>query len=563
MAGLVSQQLLTLPCSGQAVHPLRKGSASSSFPRIALLKPSRSRFCSVKSVRPSVRAEASPQSQPGPVAAASASAAAPAAEEHAQTRSSTTSNSSSSSSTGSRTAAGEDNFPAASIAETLQLTGGSLGFAGATSPLVPAVPGQRKQARQEKRIVLIRHGLSSWNAEGRVQGRSDESVLSETGEIQALRCREALRDTHFDCCYSSPISRAKSSAEIIWEGRKEPLVFLDSLSEAHLHFLEGMLNSEAKRLYPDLFRAWREDPADFCVDGVFPVHQLWEQARDTWRELLESPGSQILVVTHKSLLRALLCTALGLGPDKFRAVDINNGGMCVVMVNNRGEPMLLLFALLTVSLGVANRVLYKLALITLHRYPFFLAQLTTFGYVAVYSIILLARTSLKIVTPDMLSLPKRPFMFMGLLEAAGLATGMMAAAHMPGVLIPVLSQIFLVWQLTLSSIFLGRRYSPQQLLGCFLVIVGVAVVVVTSGPPLHHVSTLLSSLLTATAIQWPLLFIVSTVFPAASSIIKVRLFPHAIVCCILVISFSASSNSNPVAPPLYRIHCVPSSILYS
>ncbi|CAI5473543.1 unnamed protein product [Closterium sp. Yama58-4] len=308
MAGLVSQQLLTLPSSGQSVQSLWEGNASTS-----LLKPSRSRFRSVKSVRPSVRAEASPQSQSAPVAAASASAAAPAAEKDTEPR-----RSSSTTTTGSATVAGEDYLSAASISET-------------PGPEEAGSAGEAHRADQARAELV--------EPEGRVQGRSDESVLSETGEIQALRCREALRDTHFDCCYSSPISRAKSSAEIIWEGRKEPLVFLDSLSEAHLHFLEGMLNSEAKRLYPDLFRAWREDPANFCVDGVFPVHQLWDQARDTWRELLESPGSQILVVTHKSLLRALLCTALGLGPDKFRAMDINNGGMCVVMVNKRGEPM--------------------------------------------------------------------------------------------------------------------------------------------------------------------------------------------------------------------------------
>ncbi|CAI5931237.1 unnamed protein product [Closterium sp. NIES-65] len=215
------------------------------------------------------------------------------------------------------------------------------------------------------------------------------------------------------------------------------------------------------------------------------------------------------------------------GEVKLGGPTTATGDEAAVLARPQRRLELLLLALLTVSLGVANRVLYKLALIPLHRYPFFLAQLTTFGYVAVYSIILLIRTSLNIVTPDMLTLPKRPFMLMGLLEAAGLAIGMMAAAHMPGVLIPVLSQIFLVWQLTLSYVFLGRRYSPQQLLGCFLVIVGVAVVVVTSGPPLHHVSTLLASLLAATAIQWPLLFIVSTVFPAASSIIKESVFRNS------------------------------------
>ncbi|CAI7770313.1 unnamed protein product, partial [Closterium sp. NIES-53] len=185
---------------------------------------------------------------------------------------------------------------------------------------------------------------------------------------------------------------------------------------------------------------------------------------------------------------------------------------------------MLLLALLTVSLGVANRVLYNLALIPMCRYPFFLSQLTTFGYVAVYSVILLARTSLNIVTPDMLSLPKRPFMLMGLLEGAGLALGIIAAAHMPGVLIPVLSQVFLVWQVTFSYLFIGRRYSLQQLLGCFLVIMGVAVVVLTSGPPLHIVSTLLASLLAATPIQWPLLFLLSTVLPAASSVLKESVF---------------------------------------
>lgn len=46
------------------------------------------------------------------------------------------------------------------------------------------------------------------------------------------------------------------------------------------------------------------------------------------------------MVTHKSLLRAMMCTAMGLGPDRFRAIDVNNGGISVFIVNQRGEPML-------------------------------------------------------------------------------------------------------------------------------------------------------------------------------------------------------------------------------
>ncbi|EPS59676.1 hypothetical protein M569_15125, partial [Genlisea aurea] len=191
-----------------------------------------------------------------------------------------------------------------------------------------------------KKITLLRHGLSSWNKESRIQGSSNMSVLTEAGVAQAQRCRMALSDTHFDLCFSSPISRAKSTAEILWEGREEPLIFLDSLKEAHLYFLEGMKNVTAKNMYPEEYTRWREDPSNFCVNGVYPIRELWRTAREAWLEILFSPGENLLVVTHKSILRALICTALGLGPERFRSMDINNGGLSVFSFDETGEAML-------------------------------------------------------------------------------------------------------------------------------------------------------------------------------------------------------------------------------
>jgi serine/threonine-protein phosphatase PGAM5 len=46
--------------------------------------------------------------------------------------------------------------------------------------------------------------------------------------------------------------------------------------------------------------------------------------------MLSYPGSTHLVVTHKSLLRSMLCTALGLPPRQFRAIDLANGAVCMV-----------------------------------------------------------------------------------------------------------------------------------------------------------------------------------------------------------------------------------------
>ena len=61
-------------------------------------------------------------------------------------------------------------------------------------------------------------------------------------------------------------------------------------------------------------------------------------ARARRAEVLEAPGSVHLMVTHKSILRALLCVALGLPPTSFRAFDIHNGGICNFRRGPRGRP---------------------------------------------------------------------------------------------------------------------------------------------------------------------------------------------------------------------------------
>lgn len=97
---------------------------------------------------------------------------------------------------------------------------------------------------------------------------------------------------------------------------------------------------DARQRYPVEYTTWREDPANFSVNGVYPIRRLWGTAREAWREILLTPGENFLVVTHKSILRALICTALGLGPERFRAMDVNNGGISVFSFNKKGEAML-------------------------------------------------------------------------------------------------------------------------------------------------------------------------------------------------------------------------------
>ncbi|MQL70223.1 hypothetical protein Taro_002507 [Colocasia esculenta] len=180
------------------------------------------------------------------------------------------------------------------------------------------------------------------------------------------------------------------------------------------------------------------------------------------------------------------------------------------------QGRILVGSAVTVVLAVANRVLYKLALVPLKDYPFFMAQMTTFGYVAIYFTILFLRYRIGIVTKEMLALPKFPFMAIGILEALGLAAGMSAGAMLPGPTIPILSQTFLVWQIIFSSMILGRRYSFNQIVGCLLVASGV-ILAMSSG-------LTGGQFLTQVEFVWPALMIASSAFQAGASVLKEFVF---------------------------------------
>ncbi|KAL8030186.1 hypothetical protein ABFX02_14G271600 [Erythranthe guttata] len=174
---------------------------------------------------------------------------------------------------------------------------------------------------------------------------------------------------------------------------------------------------------------------------------------------------------------------------------------------------------ITLALAVSNRVLQKLALIPMKNHPFFLAQLNSFVYVAVFFSVLRVRYRAGKTTDEMLDLPKSPFIAIGFLESVSIVSAMYAGAVLPGPAIPLLYQTFLVWQLVFSSILLKRRYSLNQILGCFLVAAGV-VVAVTSGANS-------GGMFSGVGVLWPMLMIASSAFQAGASIVKESVFVDA------------------------------------
>ncbi|KZV42627.1 putative 2-carboxy-D-arabinitol-1-phosphatase [Dorcoceras hygrometricum] len=181
-----------------------------------------------------------------------------------------------------------------------------------------------------KRVVLVRHGQSTWNAEGRIQGSSDFSVLTNKGESQAETSRQMLLDDSFDVCFSSPLIRSKRTAEIIWGSRKEEIITVSDLREIDLYSFQGLLKNEGKVRYGAAYRQWQKDAPNFNIDDHYPVRELWARARGCWSKILTHKSRSILVVAHNAVNQALVATAIGLGTEYFRVLLQSNCGVSVL-----------------------------------------------------------------------------------------------------------------------------------------------------------------------------------------------------------------------------------------
>lgn len=196
---------------------------------------------------------------------------------------------------------------------------------------------EEKEGRKEfpaikaaKRVVLVRHGQSTWNAEGRIQGSSDFSLLTSKGESQAETSRQMLIDDSFDICFSSPLRRSKRTAEIIWGAREEEIITDSDMREIDLYSFQGLLKHEGKAKYGEAFRQWQIDAPNFIIDGHYPVRELWARAKSCWDKILAHESKSVLVVAHNAVNQALVATAIGLGTEYFRILLQSNCGVSVL-----------------------------------------------------------------------------------------------------------------------------------------------------------------------------------------------------------------------------------------
>ena len=89
------------------------------------------------------------------------------------------------------------------------------------------------------KLFFVRHGETDWNLARRVQGHSD-IPLNEYGRYLARETAKGLKDVPFDLAYTSPLIRARETAELILEGRNIPIMDAENIKELGFGIYEGM-----------------------------------------------------------------------------------------------------------------------------------------------------------------------------------------------------------------------------------------------------------------------------------------------------------------------------------
>lgn len=220
-------------------------------------------------------------------------------------------------------------------------------------------------------LVLMRHGQSIWNREGRFTGWSD-SALSPQGEQEAERAGRLLRQTGhtFDLCFTSELKRATDTVRIVLAAMglaQLPVQQSWRLNERHFGAMEGFSRLGAVRqfgLWPvlscQLQFAALPPPLD-SGDTRFPGNQprysninkeelpLAESVQQTllrmqpyWQETIVPQiqcGKRLLIVSHKNTLRALLLLLEGLSAAQAMRLSIDTGRPLVYELDDRLNPV--------------------------------------------------------------------------------------------------------------------------------------------------------------------------------------------------------------------------------
>jgi phosphoserine phosphatase len=197
-------------------------------------------------------------------------------------------------------------------------------------------------AADQTRVILVRHGQSTFNAQGRHQGSSDESVLTALGKLAARQTGAYLSGVVIDALYVSSLRRAQETASELL-AMMTPAVDLQTihvvwqLREIDLPAWQGRYRQDVQSVFAADYRCWQQHPEKFSMidprtqQRTYPVLDLYRRSQQFWQNILpKHQGQTLMVVSHSGTNRALIYTALKLPPTHYHALKQSNCGISVL-----------------------------------------------------------------------------------------------------------------------------------------------------------------------------------------------------------------------------------------
>lgn len=151
------------------------------------------------------------------------------------------------------------------------------------------------------KILIIRHGQTDWNIQGKIQGRTDIE-LNQTGINQAKEASKLMEKEKIDVVISSPMKRTKQTTEIIMQGRNVPVIYDDRIMERAFGIFEGKFVEE----YNDELNGIWDYKLNKDVENGENIGQLIDRVYNFLDEIKEKyKDKNILIVTHGGVIRAI------------------------------------------------------------------------------------------------------------------------------------------------------------------------------------------------------------------------------------------------------------------
>lgn len=202
---------------------------------------------------------------------------------------------------------------------------------------LPIMLSLATKERKRMKVVVIRHGESEWNLQGKIQGRQD-SALTERGYRQAAALCMALAEMAITRVVTSPATRAFATATTLAQQFQCPLVKDERLYERDYGVLQGMTYEQARREFPAITTPLFSGEPKATIPQGETVHDVVARLQRSLADLYHNHSDEtVAVVTHGDLLEALVWKLKGGAmEDNLRRYSHNNCGYATLAITDKG-----------------------------------------------------------------------------------------------------------------------------------------------------------------------------------------------------------------------------------